>query len=277
MQPHRLAAAALLPLLLALPALAGSPGNDRQRRREITVLLRSLEGDPLGSAVVIAAAQGGYWLATSRHVVEESSRLCVVNPNGMGEAALMVPVTGRKAARELDLAFLWLPEAQEGGQPALQRPVATFADSLPSSVDFPVVIASGYPSPVKEEDSRAEYREAKGLLLPLLSQPLRGGFTLSSTAGVQKGMSGGGVFVGSRLIGINGTHADPLWPGTLESESGKPLEEALNQRLELVSLALPAPVIRQALRTVAVPTKQQLAGLATAKCGKQEGAPAPNR
>jgi hypothetical protein len=266
MQPHRLAAAALLPLLMA-PAAWAASSDDEQRRREVTVLLRSLEGEPLGSAVVLEAAESGYWLATSRHVVEERSRLCVVNPNGVAEAAWVVPLTGRKPRSELDLAFLWLPEPQDQSLPAQRRPVVAFADPQPSATDFPVVIANGYPSPVQPGESRAEYREAKGLLLPLLRQPLQGGFTLSSTAAVQKGMSGGGVFVGSRLIGINGTHADPLWPGVTASESGKPLDEALNQRLELVSLALPAPVIRQALRTAAVPTKQQLAALATERCG----------
>jgi hypothetical protein len=69
---------------------------------------------------------------------------------------------------------------------------------------------------------------ARDLLLPLLRQPLQGGFDLSSTAAVQKGMNGGGVFLGSQLIGFNGTHPEPLWPGVLHSETGRPIEPALN-------------------------------------------------
>ena len=42
---------------------------------------------------------------------------------------------------------------------------------------------------------------------------------------VVKGMSGIGLFLGDRLVGINGTHAHPLWPDVLLSGSGQLLDQ----------------------------------------------------
>lgn len=262
--------------LFTTAAWAAPAGDAQQQRRNVTVLLSDPQGDPLGSAVVVAAAEDGYWLATNQHVVDERGRLCVLSVSGKPEAALVIPIKASNPNNALDLALLWLPARPDAG-PGQRKAVARFAPAQPTGNDLPLVVASGYPSPMGANQSRPEYREARGLLLPLLKQPLQGGFDLSSTAAVQKGMSGGGVFLGSDLIGINGTHADPLWPGVLLSETGKPIEPALNERLELVSLAISAPVLQKTLQAAVLPSRQRLRSLADAVCLEKKPSPLPSR
>lgn len=260
---------ALLPLLISTAALAAPSGDAQQQRRDVTVLLSDLQGDPLGSAVVVAVAEGGYWLATNQHVVGERKSLCVGSDSGKPEAALVMPIKASNPNNALDLALLWLPIPPGAGADK-RKAVAPFAPVQPSAGELPLVIANGFPISMEANPSRPEYREARGLLLPLLSKPLQGGFDLSSTAAVQKGMSGGGVFLGRHLIGINGTHADPLWPGMLLSETGQPIDAALNERLELVSLAISAPVIQKTLQAAELPNREQLASLAGVVCLEQQ-------
>jgi len=78
---------------------------------------------------------------------------------------------------------------------------------------------------------------------------------------VVKGMSGGGLFLGARLVGINGTHAHPLWPGVLLSGSGQPLEPALNAQLEQVSLGVSATAIKRLLQVAVKPNDQDQRGM----------------
>jgi hypothetical protein len=49
------------------------------------------------------------------------------------------------------------------------------------------------------------------------------------------------------LIGINGALSRPLWPGQWLSESGKPVADDLNQKLEVVSLGLSVTTIQKVL------------------------------
>lgn len=261
--------AALPPLLVGLFGPAAIADDALNHRRNVTVLLSDFQGEPLGSAVVVAESIDGYWLATNHHVVQERNRLCVNSSDLQPELALRVPLSGAKPAQALDIAILWMPAHTDRGT-GKQRAVARFAPFPPNAKDFPLVVASGYPSPTEANRTWPKYKEARGLLLPLLSNPLQGGFDLSSTAAVQKGMSGGGLFLGNHLIGINGTHAEPLWPGILLGETGKPIDPGFNDQLEAVSLAISAPVIRQILNTVEMPSRKQVNSLSRITCVKRD-------
>ena len=131
---------------------------------------------------------------------------------------------------------------------------------------LPLVIATGFPIPLQLRRHEPLYTERPGLLVPLLTKPLQGGFDLSYTAALEKGMSGGGVFLGSTLIGINGAHAYPLWPGQWQDQSGQSVNSALNDKLELVSLGLSTPTIQEALKLVLVPSAEQIKTLVGLKC-----------
>jgi len=278
----RLATTALMGLIgistLCLPACsreqapgraetkAAAPGrlSDQQARKLSTVLLRDARGEQLGSGVVVAEAEGGYWIATNRHVVADQKVACVVVGVIISPAAVL-PAGSSKPQPNEDLALLWLPSFKK---PALM--VADQSGPFEPPEQLPLVVATGYPTPLKQEPNGPNYAEDNGLLLPLLKQPLQGGFVLAYTSVVAKGMSGGGVFQGRRLIGINGTHSHPLWPGQWKDQSSKPVSVTLNQKLEQVSLGIPMETITLRLRAAVIP--KEFLPLEKGVCQK----PAPN-
>jgi len=204
-------------------------------------------GEQRGSAVSLQAARGGTWLVTNRHVVDGERNVCVRSADGR----LWPAVTVRPRQIDgLDVAFLWLPAADS-------LPIATPLP-IPSGTaapwGFPIVVAAGYPVQEGRQAQPPAYQELRGLLLPALPRPLEGGMQLATTAPVRKGMSGGGLFDHQgRLIGLNTTHADPLWPAPLQEETGKPVPAALNRQLELVALAIPIQRILPWLQTLLPP------------------------
>lgn len=244
-------------------------------RRSVTMLLTTAGGDPLGSAVVVGTAEGGRWLVTSRHVVETVTRVCVMPSTGEAKAAQVLPFREPASRQALDVALLWQPDANTSPSTPNPTAVAQWASPMPSAADFPVVTASGYPAASDNSQPTPRYTESTGLLLPLLTVPIEGGFDLTSTVAVGKGMSGGGLFLGDRLIGINGTHAHPLWTGVLLSESGTPIDAGLNQRLELVSLGVSANPIQHLIRSSVRPSRRELRGLDGLTCKQQAATPLP--
>jgi len=102
------------------------------------------------------------------------------------------------------------------------------------------------------------YSEKPGLLVPLLKAPLEEGLDLAYTATVDKGMSGGGIFLGRELIGINSAHRDPLWPGQWHDERGQAVDELLNQKLDLVSMGISSKQIDQTTKAVKPPNNAEL-------------------
>lgn len=234
------------------------PLSDQQVRRASTVLLRDTRGEQLGSGVIVAEANGGYWIATNRHVVQVQKLACVTAGDQTSPAVVLVSRRSKIQADE-DLAFLWLPSLKN---PPLVVPDQTGALEPPEQL--PLVVATGYPASLKPIPSGPDYREGHGLLLPLLKQSLQGGFALAYTSVVEKGMSGGGVFQSRRLIGINGAHSHPLWPGHWNDQGNKPVSTSLNRKLEQVSLGIPLQTIILRLKPEVVP--QELLAFETAVC-----------
>ena len=225
---------------------------------EVTALVMA-GGEQRGSAVILRRASGGSWLVTNRHVVDGESNVCVRTADGRLWPGITV-FPSKQAS--LDVAFLWLPQA---GSPRMS--VAALAATKPQAKagqwDFPIVRSTGYPVREERQAGPPTYRELPGLLLPLLARPLEGGMQLATTAAVRKGMSGGGLFDDQgRLIGINTTHADPLWPAALREEGGKVVSTEMNRKLELVALAIPISRI--------LPLLQQLEPPATQSQGRNE-------
>lgn len=208
-----------------LPALSRTPS-------EVTAVVLA-GGEQRGSAVVLKQGSSGSWLVTNRHVVDGENSVCVRTGDGrLWPGITVLP----QQARGMDVAFLWLSGA-------IGLPTATPApapNKNQSPWDFPIVRAAGYPVGEQYKTQLPAYRELSGLLLPPLPRPLEGGMQLATTATVRKGMSGGGLFDDQgRLIGLNTTHADPLWPAPLREEGGKAVASELNRKLELVALAIP--------------------------------------
>jgi hypothetical protein len=241
--------------------------SEQARRKAVTALLRDQKGDPIGSAVVVGASAGGHWLATNRHVVEGHAKVCVVTADQRSRQALWLEKVSSSSNKNLDLALLWLPV---GTAPALVTATMTSEPVLASQL--PVVVATGFPTrQLSVANGEGGYREVSGLLLPLLTQPLEGGFDLAYTAAVEKGMSGGGVFVGDRLIGINGSHPHPLWPGRWKQLRGQPVSDQLNQQVELVALGLSTQAIVTMLKYATPPRGELATRLSALNCPIDNG------
>jgi hypothetical protein len=269
----RICFCSLLLIVLAGYAAKGANNDAQDLRRQATMLLTTTGGEPLGSAVVIGSAVGGHWLVTSRHVVDSVARVCVVAFAGEAKAAQVMPFHEPASRQAVDIALIWLPNSDAKSKPPIPRVIAQWATPMPVAAEFPVVTASGYPTARDNHQPAARYTESTGLLLPLLTEPIEGGFDLASTVTVGKGMSGGGLFMGERLVGINATHAHPLWSGVLLNKSGRPIDPALNARLEQVSLGVSATTIQRLLKAAVKPTNLALNGIETLTCGLPTEAP----
>lgn len=208
-----------------------------------------VKGEQRGSGVLLGHGAGGTWLVTNHHVIDGLDQVCVRTADG--RLWLGTPVLPASSGL-LDLAFVWLP-ASGSVLPLANVEVSSPIESRTGPAwGFPIVQASGFTVPDGLQAGPPRYQELAGLLLPLLSRPLEGGLQLASTSPVRKGMSGGGLFDDQdRLIGLNTTHADPLWSSPLREEGGKVLSPHLNRQLELVALAIPVsrilPLLREAL------------------------------
>jgi len=244
---------------LTAPAAAGV--SSASQRKLVTVLLSDTNSNQLGSGVLVGSASGGHWVVTNRHVVQDQTSVCVLTSDHHVIPALVLSPSKEDLLKKLDLAFLWLPNSAKD-----QLTVAAIALKPVDAGKLPLVIATGFPIPLQLRRHGPLYTERPGLLVPLLMKPLQGGFDLAYTAALEKGMSGGGLFLGSTLIGINGAHAYPLWPGQWQDQSGKAVKSALNDKLELVSLGLSTPTIQEALKLVSVPSAEQIKNLVGLKC-----------
>lgn len=87
----------------------------------------------------------------------------------------------------------------------------------------------------------------------------------------------GGVFLGNRLIGINGTYPNPLWPGQWLQVDGKAVPPDLNAKLGVVALGIPVSAIQQAVKATKLPDLKNVVALADVTCAEQPDQPALGR
>lgn len=242
--------------------------NESAKRLELTVLLREEGGEQLGSGVLVSLASSGAWVATNRHVIANQERVCVETANRRSAAAFVLPQSKERGSGQIDIALIWLPADERNITPA------TLIEEEPyTPQSLPLVVATGFPTPLNPTVDSPQYSEQTGLLVPLLSSPIQDGLDLTYTADVKKGMSGGGVFLGSDLIGINSAHRDPLWPGQWRDGRGRVVDEKLNKKLDLVSLGISAKEIKKALIYAKQPSADDLNSLVSFKCNRgQRGA-----
>jgi hypothetical protein len=257
LHPHQRGTASLvlqLALLIgSVSRAAGFPTVQPERpheqlgRQAVTVAVQDPQGLALGSGILLLSGQGGDWVVTNRHVLQTQPVVCVITADQRAQPGRVHP--GPEDWADLDLALIWLPKTAV--QPP--RPVANVV-ALASVEPFSLVVATGYPVEGKPSTARLPYQEVPGLLVPLLEVPLKEGFDLTYTATVQKGMSGGGVFVGDKLIGLNGAHPDPLWQGEWQRPNRTAVGERLNRQLELVALGLSSRHLLPLLDPAQTPT-----------------------
>lgn len=194
-------------------------------RFQSTVRIRS--GDQHGSGVIVKQSHGGYWVITNHHVLANVDVHCIETSGLNVYAGIRVPIDNFKD----DLALLWFNSKDD--QVNVDFVVAAIEAS---NVKEPVT-ATGY-------SSGGEYAERPGLRILLLNEGLVGGYNITYTSDIDKGMSGGGIFNSSdRLIGINAIHNDPLWDAPRYFKSGVLVSESLNTKLDRFSIGLDSSLL----------------------------------
>ena len=212
-------------------ALKGSTTYATANTRHASVV-RIRSGDNHGSGVIVKESNGGFLVVTNQHVINNENVHCIESSSGARYEGILLPL----AENKIDLALLWFISGENEEQVAN----LAFAESnLNEPIKF--VIATGYPA-------AKAYTERPGLTMPLLHHPLEGGYKLTYTSNIDKGMSGGGVFdEHDRLIGINAAHQEPLWNVNRKYQSGRPVIANLNRKLDLVALGLEVQLVKSAL------------------------------
>ena len=188
-----------------------------------SVTVQILNGDQKGSGILIRDNSSRPWIVTNRHVVANSSHVCIRLQNGS-----LIPGRVLKAKRrDFDLAFV------STSQEVRPLPYAVTASHFDSMSINPIV-ATGYSA---ETDS---YLETTGVTVPILrGRVLQSGYSVTYSSQIEKGMSGGGIFSDTgQVIGINALHSDPLWPGDWYDANGSKLNEGLQRRLDSVSIGI---------------------------------------
>lgn len=242
-------------ILVASLSSSGSAGaNDTKPAldklatpKAVTMVVRDKSGNHLGSAVSIWTEEDSFWAVTNRHVVQGLDMVCLSNNSKTAHAFKVVNTKGSKdMSKPIDIAFLWSSKASVVSLrvASMGRDPKVLANSLP------VVEATGYPSPASPKQRDIQYSSSDGLLIPLISNELEEGFDTAYTASIQKGMSGGGVFVNQQLIAINGAHSEPLWSGKWHNKHGEAVSVSLSKKLDLVSLGISIDVVNRELEKV---------------------------
>lgn len=117
------------------------------------------------------------------------------------------------------------------------------------------MLAKGYPTPLQPRPDGPPYTENSGLVT-LHESPPQSDLDISYTAEVDKGISGRGVLDGVELIGIDGPHTNPLWPGQWNGLDGKAVNYVMQQKLELGLHGIYAIEIVKLRKAVAAPASE---------------------
>lgn len=213
-------------------------------RRSLAVRVFLASDTFIGSGLIVSSGDGGYWVATNRHVAAVGSRLCVQTSDG----ELHPASAGERISRQsTDLAFLWFASVKaypEGKAHLLQESQVL----LPALVD-----AAGFLGSSPNHD----FVTRRGLIVKLLDQPIEQGLQLTYTSDVEKGMSGGPIFLDGRttIIGINSWHSNHLWEGPILDRNGRSLSPFLNRLLSHLALGIPSSAILEEMRTLKTPKR----------------------
>jgi len=235
--------------------------TDSFLRESATVMLNNGIGHHLGSGVIVANKSDGVWIASNHHVIGINKVVCVTTKNQLTKAGLVVRTKQIQGHQGLDVALIWMPSTK-----STTELIPKVSETKRGAKDFPVVVATGFPTPLHNSGDTPRYTERAGLLIPLLKKPLQDGLNLAYTAAIHKGMSGGGIFLGDKLIGINSAHREPLWPGHWHDARGKEINKQLNKKLDLVSLGISSNMIKRILEATIKPTDAEISKLLGDDC-----------
>jgi hypothetical protein len=221
--------------------------HPRDSAEDVTLAVTNNKGEHIGSAVSLLVESGSHWAVTNQHVVSGHSSVCLIDRSGNSHpfSVAMLP-RDKKYLKQLDISFLRAPAEKTTGL-AAARLKAMRADQV---LELPIVVATGFPISTEVTRKKPKLSRSRGLLVPLLESELEEGYNTTYTAPIEKGMSGGGVFIDEELVAINGVHSDPLWDFRWKDRYGKRVDSSLNEKLTLVSIGISVDTILREFRRV---------------------------
>lgn len=220
--------------LTACPLMAAQDSSDK--RKHVNVQIQS--GDSFGSGVILRELDNGYLVVTNDHVLAPAQKLhCLRTSSGNTYVAHRIGISDAA----VDLAFLWF--FPSGNRQEKARVAPSWLERYPAPLS--TVVSTGF-------SEQHGYSQRKGMIVPLLPTALRGGYDLTYSSNVDKGMSGGAVFNSwGFIIGVNAMHADPLWDAELKDEKGRKIPQVLSRRLEKVAIGISIDrILRESARMV---------------------------
>ena len=214
---------------------------------DATLAVINKDGEHIGSAVSFQRKDGMHWAVTNQHVVADHASVCLMSRSGKSHpfSIIQLPLDKRHPMH-MDIAFLKAPLETTTGLTTAELQEMKSSQSL----TFPIVVATGYPTSAQAKGQMPPLHMSTGLLVPLIKSELEEGYDTTYTAPVEKGMSGGGVFVDERLVAINGAHSDPLWDFHWKDRYGKPIDASLNEKLGLLSIGISVSTILREFKRV---------------------------
>ena len=214
---------------------------------DATLAVINKDGEHIGSAVSFQRKDGMHWAVTNQHVVADHASVCLMSRSGKSYpfSIIQLPLDKRHPMH-MDIAFLKAPLETTTGLTTAELQEMKSSQSL----TFPIVVATGYPTSAQAKGQMPPLHMSTGLLVPLIKSELEEGYDMTYTAPVEKGMSGGGVFVDERLVAINGAHSDPLWDFHWKDRYGKPIDASLNEKLGLLSIGISVSTILREFKRV---------------------------
>lgn len=214
---------------------------------DATLAVINKDGEHIGSAVSFQRKDGMHWAVTNQHVIADHASVCLMSRSGKSYpfSIIQLPLDKRHPMH-MDIAFLKAPLETTTGLTTAELQEMKSSQSL----TFPIVVATGYPTSAQAKGQMPPLHMSTGLLVPLIKSELEEGYDTTYTAPVEKGMSGGGVFVDERLVAINGAHSDPLWDFHWKDRYGKPIDASLNEKLGLLSIGISVSTILREFKRV---------------------------
>lgn len=238
--------------LLSAPAKAPcgdrvSSGDLYHRARLWTVRLEDGEGF-LGSGTLVPAPANpaqpqvlGSWILTNAHVLRDTAAPYRASLAG-GETYAAVPLAELNLG-STDLAVLALD--RKPLPPGDLRVGARWPMSVQGVTPPEPVVSAGWVGTVAGNQS---FLLTEGRSTLILGVPVQGGYQVGHDTWVDKGMSGGPLLNRQGfLVGLNGLHADPLFPWALLDDQGQKLSPDLQAQVDRYSWAIPLDRILQLL------------------------------
>jgi len=213
----------LLPRIASLLALLAVSCCQSASADPAKAVVRIRAGDSYASGTIIKRTiKGGIILAVADHMfTSDVKEVCI----GFNRSSISLP--GRviyRGGSKIDIALV----------------IAKFADHLQIQIPFiSQGVRLGQSIRAVGFTDRSQIMNEAGTVSLMLAKSIKGGYSIGTSANIQKGMSGGGIFdADENLVGIISTHADPLWESDIYFTDNSKVPKEITRQVSSFSMAI---------------------------------------